>query len=200
VKTDHTIYDVHVAFWVAFLLARVVAGFVEGKRAAPAPEVAPVSREEKTAPLSRALVVLHMLAFPVMYSGMEAVVFRHRAVWLHGQPWLGSAIIVLGAALTSWTLFHFRSWRLRAKLDAGHRLATGGPFRIVRHPIYTGLNLLALGTAVWMPTAQLWIAFGLMAVGGDLRARAEEKVLTEVFGAAYRDYCARVSRFLPGIY
>jgi protein-S-isoprenylcysteine O-methyltransferase Ste14 len=57
-----------------------------------------------------------------------------------------------GAALMSWARVWFASWRFRAKVDASHQLATGGPFALLRHPIYMGLNLLALGSAVWDPT------------------------------------------------
>jgi protein-S-isoprenylcysteine O-methyltransferase Ste14 len=63
-----------------------------------------------------------------------------------------------------------------------------------------GLNLLALGSAIWVPTAIVWIAFLLMVLGSDLRARAEETLLLRVFGASYREYCARTGRFVPGIY
>ena len=99
-----------------------------------------------------------------------------------------------------WALVYFRSWRFRATLDKGHQLATGGPFRILRHPIYMGLNLLALGSAIWIPTPVVWTAFVLMAIGSDLRARAEEPLLLKVFGSAYREYSARTRRFVPGIY
>ena len=63
-----------------------------------------------------------------------------------------------------------------------------------------GLNLLALGSAIWVPTPLLWAAFALMAIGSDLRARAEEKLLEEAFGSVYRGYRGRTKRFLPGIY
>jgi len=63
-----------------------------------------------------------------------------------------------------------------------------------------GLNLLALGSAIWIPTILVWAAFILMAVGSDLRARAEENLLMQVFGESYPDYRARTRRFVPGIY
>ena len=63
-----------------------------------------------------------------------------------------------------------------------------------------GLNLLALGTAVWIPTPILWVSLLLMIVGSDLRARAEENLLARVFGDAYRDYREHTSRFVPGVY
>jgi len=53
---------------------------------------------------------------------------------------------------------------------------------------------------VWIPTEILWASLLLVFVGGDLRARAEEKLLTQVFGDTYSVYCNRTSRFLPGIY
>lgn len=79
-------------------------------------------------------------------------------------------------------------------------LATGGPFRLMRHPIYMGLNLLALGSAIWVPTPTVWVAFALMVTGSDLRGRAEERLLEQAFGRVYREYCARIRRFIPGVY
>jgi protein-S-isoprenylcysteine O-methyltransferase Ste14 len=94
----------------------------------------------------------------------------------------------------------FRSWRFQARIDATHRLSTDGPFAFVRHPIYAALDLLALGSLLWIPTP--WTAAGLllMMVMGDVRARGEEKVLLAAFGEDYRRYSARVRRFVPGIY
>ena len=63
-----------------------------------------------------------------------------------------------------------------------------------------GLNLLALGSAIWVPTPLLWVAFALMAIGSHLRARAEERILEQAFGDAYRSYCQRTRRFVPGVY
>ena len=79
-------------------------------------------------------------------------------------------------------------------MDADHALA------LVHHPIHAGLNLLALGSAIWVPTPTLWIAVGLMVIGSDLRGRAEERLLASAFGQRYRDYCHRTRRFVPGIY
>jgi protein-S-isoprenylcysteine O-methyltransferase Ste14 len=142
-----------------------------------------------------------MFAFGVMYFGLgQAVIPSRVPEWFPGQRLVGASVIVSGAALMSWALVYFRSWRFRAKLDQGHQLATGGPFRLMRHPIYMGLNLLALGTAIWVPTAIVWVGFALMVLGSDLRARAEEKLLEQSFGEPYRSYLARTQRFVPGIY
>jgi protein-S-isoprenylcysteine O-methyltransferase Ste14 len=166
-----------------------------------AADPAPIAQTETTAPFSRALLAFHALAFGLMYFGIGYAVIPGRVPrWFPGQRVVGTLVIAVGAALMAWALVYFRSWRFRAAVEKGHELATGGPFRILRHPIYMGLNLLALGTAIWIPTAIVWAAFVLMAMGSDLRARAEEALLEEAFGRSYREYCARTRRFLPGIY
>ena len=145
--------------------------------------------------------MVHMVAFGVMYFGIGNTVIPGRVPELFpGQRWVGALVIAIGAAFAASAVLHFTSWRYRAALDAGHRLATGGPFALVRHPIYLALDLLALGSALWAPTPLTWAAFVLMAIGSDLRGRAEERILVEGFGDAYRNYMARTRRFLPGIY
>jgi protein-S-isoprenylcysteine O-methyltransferase Ste14 len=63
-----------------------------------------------------------------------------------------------------------------------------------------GLNLLALGTAIWAPTVFVWAGFALIALASDLRARSEERLLRDAFGDVYADYCRRTKRFVPGVY
>ncbi len=193
---DILIYAVHVAFWAAFGITRRLAGTAE-----PASSAGPTTAAPHTARFSRAVLVVHFVAFGIMYMGMASALFSKQVpAWFPGQGWVGTLLIAVGATLMCWALVYFRSWRFRAKLDAGHELATGGPYALVRHPIYAGLNLLAIGTAVWIPTILTWAAVVLMVIGSDLRGRAEERVLAAAFGERYRQYCARTKRFLPVIY
>jgi protein-S-isoprenylcysteine O-methyltransferase Ste14 len=196
---DLLVYPVHALYWGSFALTRSLLR--RSERPALSEQDEPVVAKAHTAPYSRALVAVHVLAFGAMYFGVGNADLQHRVPGLFpGQSVVATLIIATGAWLNCWALLHFGSWRLRAKLDQGHQLATGGPFRFVRHPIYMGLNLLALGTAVWIPTAMLWASLLLMLVGSDLRARAEEKLLSQAFGDTYAHYCKHTSRFLPGIY
>jgi hypothetical protein len=61
-------------------------------------------------------------------------------------------------------------------------------------------GLLAAGSFLWIPNALVLAGMLLVFLAGDLRARAEEKVLAAAFGDRYRDYAARVKRFVPGVY
>ena len=170
------------------------------KRSAAADASPPA--QPQVARRARALVALHGAGFFAMYYGIGqsvAAPARVRLLW-SPQPIAGAALILAGAALVGWTMRVFRSWRFQARIDAGHRLSTDGPFAWVRHPIYAALDLLALGSLVWIPTP--WTAAGalLMAVMGDVRARGEEKVLAAAFGEEYRRYATTVRLFIPGIY
>jgi protein-S-isoprenylcysteine O-methyltransferase Ste14 len=191
---DLWIYLFHSAYGAAFL-PRFLRRSIRVRAAA---------EEEKpaaTARFARGLVVLHMLVLVVLYFGIARAVFSRRPQSLFPpQRWAGAVVLVAAVALATWTLAIFRSWRLRASLAAGHELATDGPFRFVRHPIYLSLDLLALGTLLWLPDPYVAVATAFLALGGDLRARAEEKVLLAVFGDRYRDYSRRVERFVPGMY
>jgi protein-S-isoprenylcysteine O-methyltransferase Ste14 len=198
---DFYMYTMHTVFWSAFGVTRLV---LRWRKRHDVPETGPATggeRPDREAPFSRALLVFHMLAFATMYFGIGNAVIPGRVpIWFDGQRMAGSLVIVGGAALASAALVYFRSWRFRAALDQDHELATAGPFRVIRHPIYMGLNLLALGSAIWVPTPSMWAAVVLMVIGGGVRARAEETLLDRVFGRAYAEYRARTHRFMPFIY
>jgi protein-S-isoprenylcysteine O-methyltransferase Ste14 len=197
---DLAIYAVHAAFWSVFGLTRFVLRSLDRDQGGTS-SGEPLSGQGKTAPFSRALLAFHGLVFGLMFFGLGNAVIPGRVpFWFAGQRLVGVIVISAGAVLMSSALVYFRSWRVRARLDEGHQLATGGPYRVLRHPIYMGMNLLALGTAIWVPTWIMWVAAVLMAIGGDLRARAEEALLVEAFGDRYREYRAHTRRFLPGIY
>jgi protein-S-isoprenylcysteine O-methyltransferase Ste14 len=195
-NSDLAIYAVHGCYWAALIVARLA-----GRNRKRSEDSRIVAREKKTAKYSRVLVGVHFVAFAFMYSGIGAAVFQGQTpTWFSGQRIVGGIIIGVGAALAASAMLHFQSWRFRAEVSSGHQLATGGPFSVLRHPIYTGLNLLALGSAVWIPTPVVWIGFVLMLIGSDLRGRTEEKLLLESFGDDYVDYKARTWRCVPGIY
>jgi len=78
-----------------------------------------------------------------------------------------------------------------------HTLVTHGPYRFVRHPLYTlaavAFGALSVASGSWLIAALAFIAFALLRV----RTRKEEAALTERFGGEYRAYARRTGRFLP---
>jgi protein-S-isoprenylcysteine O-methyltransferase Ste14 len=150
-------------------------------------------------------VVLQCLAYAVVWS-IRRPAFSP-LVSVSKKIELAVAIITIGVACTSVAIVRAavktlgKEWSVTARLLEGHQLATRGPYRIVRHPIYTGMfgMLLATGLAVsyWV---SLVAAMLLFIVGTMIRVRSEEKLLREQFGPEFEAYAARVPAMLPGIY
>ncbi|HXO27247.1 MAG TPA: AcvB/VirJ family lysyl-phosphatidylglycerol hydrolase [Thermoanaerobaculia bacterium] len=153
---------------------------------------------------SQVPMVLHVLAMGVLYVGLARAVLAPPAAadppLLTPQRMAGGGLMLAATALAAWTLAVFRSWRLAARIEHGHELCTAGPFRRVRHPIYLAMDLLALGTWWWAPTAAVGLGVVLVALAGDLRARTEERLLHDTFGSTYDRYRRQAWRFLPGVY
>lgn len=79
-------------------------------------------------------------------------------------------------------------------------LVTGGPFQVVRNPIYAAMIPTCLGFVLLVPNALAIAAWLALVVGLELHVRrVEEPYLQRVHGRAYAEYAARVGRFLPGM-
>ena len=111
----------------------------------------------------------------------------------------GSLLAVAGAALVLGSRAELGpAWSFVAKADQGTGLVTTGPYRLVRHPIYLGLALLAMGEALAFGS---WPAFMIVLSGivptFAWRARAEEKLLSRTFGERYAVYRQRTKMIIP---
>ena len=112
---------------------------------------------------------------------------------------LMAPLSVVFAVYAVLTLGH--QWSFAARLIDNHKLITGGPYRVVRHPIYFTFFGLFLSTAfVITPALSLVTATVLFITGTNMRIRAEEGLLLEQFGDEYREYRKKVRMFIPFIY
>jgi protein-S-isoprenylcysteine O-methyltransferase Ste14 len=91
---------------------------------------------------------------------------------------------------------YFVSTGFGAQLFSDHELVTRGPFGIVRHPMYAGLILAAIGTLLIYLTWSTLI-FACFAPFLIMRARREEYALSAEFGGQWLAYCRRVPAFIP---
>ena len=122
---------------------------------------------------------------------LEVILALITAVIAFGSVW-----IVMAAVRTLG-----KEWSVTARLVEGHKLATDGPYRFVRHPIYIGMlgMLLATGLAIshW---AALIAALVIFFIGTIIRVRSEERLLREQFGAEFDQYKRQVVALIPGLY
>lgn len=119
-----------------------------------------------------------------------------------GSVGIGLAIFGSGVALRGWairTLGRHFTWRLGIR--DGHALVTDGPYRVLRHPSYTGGMLLFAGTQVVLGSA---VGLVLALIGFPLyyrqRIADEEAMLAEALGAPYTEWQARTWRMVPGLW
>ena len=91
-----------------------------------------------------------------------------------------------------------RAWSFVPKADEGTGLVTTGPYRLVRHPIYLGLALLAMGEAIAFGSwPALIIVLSGMIPTFAWRASAEEKLLSRTFGERYAVYRQQTKMIIP---
>lgn len=120
-------------------------------------------------------------------------------IYLTGEPaaMIVSMIIGYTIAFFGVTLL-IAGWREVYRANKQGRLATGGPYALVRHPQYTGIFMALFGEGVvhW-PTIFSLAAFPVVVIAYTLLARKEERQMTEKVGDEYRQYARRVPMFLP---
>jgi protein-S-isoprenylcysteine O-methyltransferase Ste14 len=132
-----------------------------------------------------------------------AVLAAQAALAWRGPPWPldAWAALVAGAALGAWALHANRpgNFNIRPEPRAGGRLVQEGPYRWIRHPMYSALLLGALGVARAADGVAPWLALAALAAVLWAKARAEEAALRALH-PGYAEYQQRTRRFVPGLF
>jgi protein-S-isoprenylcysteine O-methyltransferase Ste14 len=119
------------------------------------------------------------------------------ASWL---VFLGAVVLIGATTFTLWARFVLGTmWTANAAAKSGHVLHTDGPYAITRHPIYTGLLGMFLGTML-LSGLGATVAYFMVAVAViELKLRAEEQLLTATLGEPYLRYKQYVPQLIPGL-
>ncbi len=113
---------------------------------------------------------------------------------------LGTASCLAGAALAVWSRWLLGSnWSSVVALKQDHELVEAGPYRYVRHPIYSGLLLLFVGNALIVGDWRGLLAVAIVAASFWRKLRVEEAWLAQRFGERYLDYMRRTRALVPGL-
>jgi len=113
--------------------------------------------------------------------------------------WLGIALVVLGAALSTWALLLFRceGTELNPTSERNTSLVVRGPFSVTRNPMYLGLVIVTVGIAFWVGRLPMFAVPVLtFATASCVHIPFEEDKLRREFGAAFDDYRRRVRRWI----
>jgi protein-S-isoprenylcysteine O-methyltransferase Ste14 len=143
------------------------------------------------------IVVILLVATRSRWMGLATGVSLWRAT--PGLAVVAAAVTVGGLTVALWARAALgRNWSGAVVLKEQHDLIDRGPYAFVRHPIYTGVLLMALGTVTVAGTSAGVILFAIMVAGLIMKARREERLLTTHFPELYPRYRARVpARLIP---
>ncbi len=134
--------------------------------------------------------------------------------WLR-RSWLGTRVLpnsgwfdvggdgmqVLGLAFCIWARLHIRrNWSGMVTLKKDHTLVRSGPYGMVRHPIYSGLLLAFLGTALDHGDVAGIVGFVMLAVTWKQKSLVEERLMVQQFGAEYERYRGEVKGLIPRVW
>ncbi len=122
--------------------------------------------------------------------------------WPRELGWISVAIFAAGTTLRWWSIFYLgKFFTVDVAVAADHRVVDSGPYRLVRHPSYTGLLLQFAGMALTLGRV-LSVAVILIPIllALNYRIRVEERALSDSLGNDYAAYMRRTKRLVPGVF
>jgi protein-S-isoprenylcysteine O-methyltransferase Ste14 len=177
------------ALWLAWLAFWVLA----------ARKTKETARQESTS--SRLLHHLPLIAGGVLLASPHVLgPAMERRFHAHTFDWylVGLMFVVLGLGISvTARIWLGRNWSGTVTLKKDHELIQSGPYAVVRHPIYTGLLLALIGTAIVIGRWRAVAALPLLLAGIAYKITVEERFMRAQFGDAYARYCARVNALVP---
>jgi protein-S-isoprenylcysteine O-methyltransferase Ste14 len=186
-RPEHAIY----ALWGGWVVSWVVAMVWSG-------------RTEKRGEIGAELffrVVLYVGVILLFAVPSGEHIYGQTRLWRFGDAlnWILVAMVGAGLLFTWWARIHLgRLWSDWVMKKVGHHVVETGPYRIVRHPIYSGLILAAFATGMEKGTSFALLGGGIMSVAFYTKARREERFLRAELGTdSYDAYARRTAMLVP---
>jgi protein-S-isoprenylcysteine O-methyltransferase Ste14 len=178
--------------WIAFGLVWLIAAFTTKRT---------VYRQSLAQRLTwQAMVIAGAIAFfnaPREPYPLDAFFVRQTAA----TALISAVLCILGTAFSIWARAVIgKNWSGRVTLKENHELVQRGPYRLVRHPIYTGLILMTLGTALLIGRYGALAGWIVLTLSFWIKSRQEESLMLHQFPAEYAAYRQRTKRLVPFVY
>lgn len=175
--------------WIVFAVFWVLAAFVQKRNA----------RRQTVGSRVMQMSIILLLLLPFSIEAQRVgLLYRHLYPNLLAVHYFGVLLLWLGLGFAVWARFVLgRNWSGIVTVKEGHTLITSGPYAWVRHPIYTGILLALLGTAVTLGTILNLVEVPVVAFALWLKLRTEEKFMSETFGEQYTAYRQQAKALIP---
>jgi protein-S-isoprenylcysteine O-methyltransferase Ste14 len=175
--------------WLALLLFWLVTGV----RIKPAKQM-----ERGGSRLTRMALTIFVFVFLLSHWGRIGWLAERFVPHSEAIAMLGALLTALGVGLAGWARYRLgTNWSSAVALKKGHELICAGPYARIRHPIYSGVLLGLLGTALAIGEWRGLVAFGVVFTSYFIKARKEEALLAREFGPAFDNHSSRTGMFLP---
>ena len=178
--------------WVVFFLVWLIA----------ASRVKRTERKESAA-TRIPYTILTTLVFVLLFVSQTGVGFLGMRFVTDSASveYAGLILTIAGALFAFWARAIIgQNWSSAVTVKQDHELIRRGPYRFVRHPIYTGMLAMILGTAIVAGELRCLLALLCAFAGFRIKSLIEEQFMTEQFGDRYSDYKHRVKALIPFIY
>lgn len=179
-----------VACWGAFALAWLL-GAIYYESQAPAER----TRSWFGTAVGPGLVITFAVTFAVPRADWNSVALH--PAWIRI---LGLAVLLAGTAFAVWARLALGAMRSAAPtVKEAHKLRTGGPYSVTRHPIYTGMLAMLGGTGLLAGGGRRIVAFPVFVVFVEIKLHIEERLMLAEFPEDYPRYRQRVPQLVPGL-
>ncbi len=146
------------------------------------------------------VLFLEISGFVLLFSdaGEVGVLGRHVFPRSYALGVTGVALTWSGIVIALWARWHLgQYWSARVTLKEDHELIRTGPYAYFRHPIYSGIDLAAVGGALAIDRWRCVAGVALIVFGYWIKARKEESMLSAQFGETFRDHCRHTGFLFP---
>jgi protein-S-isoprenylcysteine O-methyltransferase Ste14 len=186
-----TLFPFAIGCWMAFFLYWAISA-LSSKVAKKSESV--LARFQRMVPLVVAYSLLFYQVTRVGWLGKRFVADTSAAAVI------GVTLTTAGVAFAIWARWHLgANWSAIVSIREQHELIRTGPYRRVRHPIYTGMLLAMAGTALVLGELRGLLAFAITLFAFYWKARKEEAWLTREFGESFEAHAKQTGMFLPKI-
>jgi protein-S-isoprenylcysteine O-methyltransferase Ste14 len=158
------------------------------------------ARQRESAVASLLRTALTVFVFVFLFSPIAQNTWLARRFLPRSQVLsvLGLALTAVGIGLAIWARYVLgRNWSAAITLKHSHELIRTGPYTRIRHPIYSGVILALIGTALVIGEWRALVAVVVLFVSWLAKARKEESLLAREFGAAFEEHRLHTGMFLP---